>query len=31
MPIVKIYKMDGSEAGEMTLSDKISARNTTNP
>lgn len=23
MPIVKIYKMDGSEAGEMTLSDKI--------
>lgn len=23
MPIVKIYKMDGSEAGQMTLSDKI--------
>ena len=23
MPIVKIYKMDGSEAGEMPLSDKI--------
>lgn len=23
MPIVKIYKMDGTEAGEMTLSDKI--------
>ncbi len=23
MPIVKIYKMDGSEAGEMQLSDKI--------
>ena len=23
MPSVKVYKMDGSEAGEMQLSDKI--------